>query len=166
LSILRLAKWKNGCSKDLHPLAPHADWWRQLFDTSTKKFQPWPSLTERSVTPTIEICPRELETFRASKINHSLVLDQHSPSRCGLPTMAITIIAPAPSPLPYRGEDTSDQSDGGVDLEGDLDMRPTKRAKYQDIVTPGELITDDPQWMRYKLALQCISCCAISLKIS
>ncbi|KAM3074666.1 Exosome complex component rrp4 [Clarireedia jacksonii] len=63
--------------------------------------------------------------------------------------MAITIIAPAPSPLPYHAEDTSNQSDdGGVDLEGDLDMRPAKRAKYQDIVTPGELITDDPQWMR------------------
>jgi hypothetical protein len=106
-----------------------------------------------SVRPTIEIWSRELETFRASKINYSLVLDQQSPSHCGLPTMAITIIAPAPAPLPYHAEDTSDQSDGGVDLEGDLDMRPAKRAKYQDIVTPGELITDDPQWMRYKIAL-------------
>ncbi|KAJ8059668.1 hypothetical protein OCU04_011317 [Sclerotinia nivalis] len=64
--------------------------------------------------------------------------------------MAITIIAPTSAAIPYHTEDASDQSDdGGVDLEGDLDMRPSKRAKHQDIVTPGEIITDDPQWMRY-----------------
>ncbi|KAA8571485.1 hypothetical protein EYC84_001485 [Monilinia fructicola] len=63
--------------------------------------------------------------------------------------MAITIIAPTAPAVPYHTEDASDNSDdGGVDLEGDLDMRPAKRAKHQDIVTPGEIITDDPQWMR------------------
>ncbi|KAB8300933.1 hypothetical protein EYC80_002858 [Monilinia laxa] len=63
--------------------------------------------------------------------------------------MAITIIAPTAPAVPYHPEDASDNSDdGGVDLEGDLDMRPAKRAKHQDIVTPGEIITDDPQWMR------------------
>lgn len=64
--------------------------------------------------------------------------------------MAITIIAPTALAVPYHSEDVSDDSDnGGVDLEGDLDMRPAKRAKHQEIVTPGEIITDDPQWMRY-----------------
>jgi exosome complex component RRP4 len=46
-----------------------------------------------------------------------------------------------------------DSDDGGVDLEGDLDMRPSKRAPRSDrkeIVTPGEIVTDDPQWMRYE----------------
>jgi exosome complex component RRP4 len=65
--------------------------------------------------------------------------------------MAITILAPAPAAEPYQSADSSDESDdGGVDLEGDFDMRPTKRARRsaKDIVTPGEIVTDDPQWMR------------------
>lgn len=70
--------------------------------------------------------------------------------------MAITILAPAPA-VPYqRGgfssdNDDDDDEDGGVDLEGDLDMRPSKRARHsggKEIVTPGEVVTDDPQWMR------------------
>ena len=65
--------------------------------------------------------------------------------------MAITIIAPVSAAVPYHAEDESDHSDdGGVDVEGDLDMQLSKRAKHQNIVTPGEVITDDPQWMRYK----------------
>lgn len=68
--------------------------------------------------------------------------------------MAITIIAPTPAAIPHHTEDESDHSDdGGVDLEGDLDMRPSKRTKHTDIVTPGEIITDDPQWMRYSYFL-------------
>lgn len=65
--------------------------------------------------------------------------------------MAITILAPAPA-VPYQIADDSDDDDGngGVDLEGDSDMRPPKRApRSKDIVTPGETVTDDPQWMRY-----------------
>lgn len=69
-------------------------------------------------------------------------------------------------------EGSSDSEAGGVDIEGDIAMRikkesrrPAKRvktaqqqqqqqgygqgAKKSDIVTPGEIITDDPQWMRY-----------------
>jgi len=68
--------------------------------------------------------------------------------------MAITILAPAPAVINYQAEQHSedDSDDGGVDLEGDYDMRPKKRAKHgQDIVTPGETVTDDPQWMRYTL---------------
>jgi hypothetical protein len=65
--------------------------------------------------------------------------------------MAITILAPAPA-IPYQREASSEESDdGGVDLEGDLDMRPAKWARHRskDIVTPGETVTDDPQWMRH-----------------
>jgi exosome complex component RRP4 len=64
--------------------------------------------------------------------------------------MAITILAPAPA-VPYQTVKDSDDEDenGGVDLEGDSDMRPSKRARRtKDIVTPGETVTDDPQWMR------------------
>ena len=69
--------------------------------------------------------------------------------------MAITILAPAPA-VPYQRAASSsddDSDDGGVDLEGDLDMRPSKRARRsggKEIVTPGEVVTDDPQWMRYE----------------
>ena len=65
--------------------------------------------------------------------------------------MAITILAPA-STVPYQTVNDSDDDDdnGGVDLEGDSDMRPSKKARRnKDIVTPGETVTDDPQWMRY-----------------
>lgn len=81
--------------------------------------------------------------------------------------MAITIIQPKPIPR-YSGhrheagasdsDSDSDSEAGGVDIEGDISMskggsssnRPAKRARYgrSDIVTPGEVITDDPQWMR------------------
>lgn len=67
--------------------------------------------------------------------------------------MAITILAPAPA-VPYQIADTvddEDSEDGGVDLEGDSEMRPAKRARHDsanDLVTPGETVTDDPQWMR------------------
>jgi exosome complex component RRP4 len=65
--------------------------------------------------------------------------------------MAITILAPAPA-VPYQTVNSADDDDenGGVDLEGDSDMQPSKRARRgKDIVTPGETVTDDPQWMRY-----------------
>ena len=72
--------------------------------------------------------------------------------------MPITIIAPKPVQR-HPGEDRdegdasdSDSSAGGADLDGDVSMRPTKRARTDEeyeIVTPGEVITDDPQWMRY-----------------
>jgi exosome complex component RRP4 len=69
--------------------------------------------------------------------------------------MAITILAPVPAAMPYHYEVSSDESDddGGVDLQGGVSMPPAKRAKRarhaKDIVTPGETVTDDPQWMRY-----------------
>lgn len=70
--------------------------------------------------------------------------------------MAITILPPPPPPADYDDSDiSSDESeDGGValDNDGDLDMRPKKRARHggeSSIVTPGEVVTDDPQWMRF-----------------
>lgn len=65
--------------------------------------------------------------------------------------MAITIKAPAPAVAPYKRADSSDESDnGGADLQGDISMRPGKRVRHnaEDIVTPGEIVTDDSQWMR------------------
>ncbi|RDW61019.1 hypothetical protein BP6252_12402 [Coleophoma cylindrospora] len=67
--------------------------------------------------------------------------------------MAITILPPAPAYLEPQDDISSDDSDvdGGVDLEGDSGMRPSKRARHssdQELVTPGEIVTDDPQWMR------------------
>jgi exosome complex component RRP4 len=68
--------------------------------------------------------------------------------------MAITILAPAPATTSYYADSDSsgsDEDDGGVDLDGDFDMRPKKRVRHHgssSIVTPGETVTDDPQWMR------------------
>jgi exosome complex component RRP4 len=66
--------------------------------------------------------------------------------------MAITILAPAPATTNYYEASSSDEEDGGVDLEGDIDMRPSKRARTS-IVTPGETVTSDPQWMRQALSI-------------
>ena len=67
--------------------------------------------------------------------------------------MPITILQPKPAPrrpaaLAYDSDADSDSS-GGIDLDGDVAM--TAHKADTDLVTPGELITDDPQWMRYAL---------------
>ncbi|CAJ2502675.1 Uu.00g100690.m01.CDS01 [Anthostomella pinea] len=72
--------------------------------------------------------------------------------------MPITILQPAPVPVfndtrnDHASASDSDSDEGGVDLEGDISMmRPSKRARRTEddsIVTPGEVITEDPQWMR------------------
>ncbi len=70
--------------------------------------------------------------------------------------MAITILPPPPPPQDYDSDfdSESESDDGGVNLDqdGHADMgRPNKRAKYggtSSIVTPGEIVTEDPQWMR------------------
>lgn len=67
--------------------------------------------------------------------------------------MAITILQPAlAKETVYNkyGSDSETDSDGDIDLEGDISMsRPTKRARRDEIIiTPGEVITEDPQWMR------------------
>ncbi|KAH0536436.1 hypothetical protein FGG08_006705 [Glutinoglossum americanum] len=67
--------------------------------------------------------------------------------------MAITITPPRPAAIldpSYPPEGEGDNDDDYFDPDGDLQMagRPTKRAKTTSIVTPGETITEDPQWMR------------------
>ncbi|KAI0521967.1 hypothetical protein F5B22DRAFT_594875 [Xylaria bambusicola] len=68
--------------------------------------------------------------------------------------MPITILQPAPPPgyLPNEsfGANSDSDSEGGVDIEGDVSMKVTStRSRQSDaIVTPGEIITEDPQWMR------------------
>ena len=62
--------------------------------------------------------------------------------------MPFTITAP-PSTVPIANHDTSDSD--SLDSEGDIDMgRAFKRPKLssKSIVTPGEIVTEDPQWMR------------------
>jgi exosome complex component RRP4 len=63
--------------------------------------------------------------------------------------MAITILAPAPAePTVDQVLDSDfDDSDSDVDMEDS--GRPAKRSKTsRHLVTPGELVTDDSQWMR------------------
>ena len=66
--------------------------------------------------------------------------------------MAIIVLAPLPQNV--ASEQSYRPGDAYLDSEGDFDMedeaRPAKRAKIsvKEIVTPGETVTDDPQWMR------------------
>ncbi|KAL2219084.1 exoribonuclease complex, subunit Rrp4 [Thermoascus aurantiacus ATCC 26904] len=66
--------------------------------------------------------------------------------------MAITILPPVVEDIDVPQEDSDVES---MDSEGDIDMTTARRAKRQrlakrgtGIVTPGEVVTDDPQWMR------------------
>lgn len=63
--------------------------------------------------------------------------------------MAITILPPTFDDFRNTARDVQD-SDEDMDM-GD-ENRPAKRARLSGItdtiVTPGEIITDDPQWMR------------------
>lgn len=72
--------------------------------------------------------------------------------------MAITILPPVSGDLgPYRAESEESMSVDS-DSESDVEMsgvpRQHKQADLGDkkigagIVTPGEVVTDDPQWMR------------------
>ncbi|OAA55471.1 exosome component 2 [Cordyceps fumosorosea ARSEF 2679] len=77
--------------------------------------------------------------------------------------MPITILRPQPAaqPRPSAAADSdsdSSDSDGGVDVHGDVPMRAAKRqrtaaildntADADEILTPGSIITSNPQWMR------------------
>ncbi|KAG5989482.1 hypothetical protein E4U54_004320, partial [Claviceps lovelessii] len=77
--------------------------------------------------------------------------------------MPITILQPQPASqralasLVATSEAGSDSdSDGGADLEGDVSMRAPKRRRSSannddmadEILTPGTVITTNPQWMR------------------
>ncbi|EEH23434.1 hypothetical protein PABG_05645 [Paracoccidioides brasiliensis Pb03] len=64
--------------------------------------------------------------------------------------MVITILPPSrPEEQFDSSDDESRDSEGDVDMSGDH-SRPAKRLRLSKgaIVTPGEVITDDPQWMR------------------
>ncbi|UNI20690.1 Exosome complex component rrp4 [Purpureocillium takamizusanense] len=83
--------------------------------------------------------------------------------------MPITILQPRPAPsrplnVPtsathggLESESDSDSDGGGADLQGDVPMRAPKRrrasledddADADEILTPGSVITSNPQWMR------------------
>jgi exosome complex component RRP4 len=74
--------------------------------------------------------------------------------------MAITILPPVVDNVdaPYPDSDFDEMSvdsDGGVDLTP-ARSRPTKRPRLiagtdigTGIITPGEVVTNDPQWMRF-----------------
>lgn len=76
--------------------------------------------------------------------------------------MPITILQPRPapvrSPAAAAGSDLSDSdSDGGADICGDAPLRAPKRrcagpdddgAAADALLTPGSVVTSDPQWMR------------------
>ena len=76
--------------------------------------------------------------------------------------MAITILPPVVEDIgaahAYSDADSmSMDSDGGVELGPAEASRPSKRPRLggadigTGIVTPGEVVTDDPQWMRFVL---------------
>ncbi|KAJ5198358.1 Exosome complex component rrp4 [Penicillium cinerascens] len=71
--------------------------------------------------------------------------------------MAITILPPVVEDFGPRQDDSEDEmsmnSDEDTEMGGVSLGRPTKRARLGNkigmgIVTPGEVVTDDPQWMR------------------
>lgn len=64
-------------------------------------------------------------------------------------TMTFSIVAPMAAPRPTQ--DVSSNSDASIDSDGDVDViRPAKRSKtaHKAIITPGEVVTEDVQWMR------------------
>lgn len=77
--------------------------------------------------------------------------------------MPITILNPQPAPQrPHHAaasdSDSGSESDssGGADVQGDVPMRAPKRRRAvqedeslaDEILTPGAVITSNPQWMR------------------
>ncbi|SPN99540.1 related to 3`-_5` exoribonuclease [Cephalotrichum gorgonifer] len=67
--------------------------------------------------------------------------------------MPITIIKPKAASrrhaLSSYNSDAGSDSEGGVDLDGDVSMdAKSARETETNLVTPGEIITDDTQWMR------------------
>lgn len=84
---------------------------------------------------------------------HWLIGDRLLNSTQKTSKMAITIIQPKPAVQHVRRDEgassDSDSENGGVDLDGDVSMslgKPTNHSS--DIVTPGEVITEDTQYMR------------------
>ena len=63
--------------------------------------------------------------------------------------MPISILPPAPAATIPRHDPNSDDDEDKFDLEGDTTMADVpSRRRAKPIITPGEIITDDAQWMR------------------
>jgi hypothetical protein len=60
--------------------------------------------------------------------------------------MSFTILPPSRT---FPADDS-----GGVDSDGDTAMAHAPSTALGTLVTPGELVTDDPQWMRSALPLR------------
>lgn len=71
--------------------------------------------------------------------------------------MPVSISTPAAPEPPSHHFVRDGEDEFAQDADGDVDMlanvRPTKRARLSNrggaLVTPGEIVTSDPQWMRY-----------------
>ena len=72
--------------------------------------------------------------------------------------MTFTILPLAPQAHTAYDDDEHRPSFPGADFEGNVEMDvdeaepPFKRIKFSSsaVVTPGETVTDDPQWMRWR----------------
>ena len=68
--------------------------------------------------------------------------------------MPITILPPAPPPQIDYDPYSDDDDEMELDFDDDVDMKTGKpaykkpRTSAKHIITPGELVTDDTQWMR------------------
>ncbi|KAK4503793.1 hypothetical protein PRZ48_004708 [Zasmidium cellare] len=63
--------------------------------------------------------------------------------------MAITILAPAPAEAPRRTYHETDLDTYGEDEdEMEIDDLPSGHRRSTQVITPGQIVTDDPQWMR------------------
>ena len=70
--------------------------------------------------------------------------------------MPITILPPAPAlpaaerRVPYQQPDDDELYDSEGDVDMEANVRASKRPKTSrhHIVTPGEIVTNDSQWMR------------------
>ncbi|KAI9710683.1 MAG: exosome non-catalytic core subunit rrp4 [Bogoriella megaspora] len=62
--------------------------------------------------------------------------------------MPISILPPAPATTTISNEAYNDYEEDKFDLEGDLNMADAPPRSSKAIITPGELITEDQQWMR------------------
>lgn len=69
--------------------------------------------------------------------------------------MGLSILPPLPDEVdfvPVLNNGYDSESDASMNDDDDEDNRPSKRLKLSgpnSVVVPGEIITDETQWMRY-----------------
>ncbi|KAK3707845.1 Exosome complex component rrp4 [Vermiconidia calcicola] len=61
--------------------------------------------------------------------------------------MPISILPPAPAPLPATQQHSDSDDEDGMDIDS-LPTGHRSQASTSSIITPGQLVTQDPQWMR------------------